>query len=138
MSQSTDAILFYGILIPDDEECPFGEWDDFDDVYLNKAGLRGEPSFKKEKAEWTKWLDEKNEMRDKMTIQFFSHCSIDAPMWAMSAVKFTANRGHPHTFEGGVGAIETGMKERNRIQKTCELMGIKFQEPAWHLVSDWS
>lgn len=153
MGQSTDAILFYGILVTGEDqspECPWegqemldesASWSSFDDVYMLKAGLIGpEPSYEDERAKWDKWLEKK--MKVKIPVEWFSHCSGEYPMWAMAArgLRFSASRGYPHTFEGALGVLDAqaNLDALKAIEDACTLMGIEFKEPEWHLVSDWS
>jgi hypothetical protein len=148
MGQSTDAILFYGI--------DYGE--DLDlDTLIAESGLKMEdPAFKDlyalkvgivaPKVEWSEnpevktayisYWNQKREASEKAKCELSSHCSDECPMYFVY-VKTAYQRAH----RGYPVEIETLMvvkpEWREELKEYCELTGLPFKEPKWHLASYW-
>lgn len=126
MSQSTDAVLFWGYCW-EDETSPYADEsdDEADDRHARLSGLEG--------AEWKQRM----EAREAAGVEVGHHCS-DAcrmPFVSVTASKTTAWRGSPKA----IASLEVGADWREKLDAYCSLMGIKPPQdaPGWWLVSWW-
>lgn len=118
MGLSTDAILFYGFSLEEDEQYEYeGEFDERDhDCYLGR--LCDEM--------WNKPIH---------GCVLGTHCSCEYPIYyvAIQGTQTVAWRGYPKELGQSLVA-EVGWKAK--IKKFCKETGIKYRKPQWILVSD--
>ena len=141
MGQSTDAILFWGILVDQDEcECPWSYSEDmeWEGVYAQRKAGICEPSNDFSDATRTKYheyLDKRGAIVKESGCIIDSHCSGDYPMHyvAMRASQLEAHRGFPKKVE----SLSIDENWEQLLQSFCEIMEIEWSLPSWYLVSDW-
>lgn len=152
MTVSTDGQICYGILLGDDMELP---WDDFDDtindwwievVHAYKPSFevyddKGEhlPGVGKEQID--AYWNERSAFKEAhpLPFQVVNACSGDYPTWIL-AVDFTclsANRGYPQSFDPATLVVTDGM--RTMLLDFCKTHGIEIgnEQPKWWLSSYW-
>jgi hypothetical protein len=132
MGISTDAILFYGIDLGEDEyECLEDEWEKY---YVNKIGVYHEHGDNCIQARYEFWNKKRDAVR-KSECTIGTYCSYDDPMHYV-ALKKT----HVQVWRGYVKVIKdlhVPPGTDARIREFCELMGIKYEQPKWMMVSLW-
>lgn len=150
MGVSTDGLLFLGILIDEESECPWedekdedgetGTWYSWEDHY---ARLKGCPKpdvpydTPKNKALHSAYWDAKRKILEACAVEMDTHCSGEYPLWyvALKRLRWSASRGSPDSFE--VLPVATD-EDRAAVVEFCKLMDIKCEEkPQWHLASYW-
>ncbi len=134
MGQSTDAILFYGILLEEEDEVPAfiaeAGFEDFDEYVESQSGLPlyGEEghSFEAHRA-----------YKDSLPVEMIYHCSGDYPMYglAVKGSKLRASRGHPITLENGLPNVSKDQEQAFLLWVSER--GIEADDPKWILCSNW-
>jgi len=131
MGQSTDAILVFGVHVPDSEDLRYSELsfaaegdEEFEDTICRLAGA-SDRSY-----------TERNAIAEAHPLTVVSHCSGDYPMWivGLRSTLLRASRGYPVDFSNlpevnhfHVAALREFMTEHG-IDGT----------PTWILCSDWN
>ena len=157
MGVSTDAVIFYGILLDkDDCECQFNDNEgDYEEDYAKKKGWvendgglydeKGEyaldkdsPEGKKAEKIWDKNRAELSKITEDCDVEIGMHCSGDYPMHyvGIKESETFARRGYPVQIDATNLSIETDWVDK--LKDYCKTMGIKYKKPSWHLVSWWS
>ena len=137
MGQSTNAILFYGILIDHGEcECRWYE-DEWEKVYAAKMGVvyPTEEWTEETSEDWSKSWKAEREVCKKSPCIIWSHCSSDFPMHYMAV-----QESHTLAYRGSAQEIhgtEIDPDWRDWLREFCELMDIEWEAPKWYLVSNW-
>lgn len=139
MGMSSTAILFWG-LCGDEEE---GHWsniglnyedtdyiklpededgdEEWENVYVSR---KGHPN-----AEW----DTKKELIEKSGCTICTHCSFDYGMPYVAIEKSEVRNYQGNLTE--IKTLEVQPDWEQKLRKFCEVMGIKWSEPKWWLVS---
>jgi hypothetical protein len=139
MGQSTDAILAYGFDLGSEDEPPEAIQrameetgvDDVDDWIERLAGVEPwEPN--RPDSYWA----EKREKLAAFPIDIIRHCSGDYPMYflAIRGTEVRANRGSPQKVSTPADCGDWEVT----LQKFCAEHGIEYQDPDWHIFSDWN
>ena len=145
MGQSTNGILFYGILIDGDEcECQFGEEDnEWEKVYAGMMGIH-EPDEWLEGDEnnlklWREYWSRRDENCKESPCIIDLHCSCDYPCHyiAIRETHMVAHRGYPKSLDDLSVSGETFKKWDQQLENFCSLMRIAWAEPNWYLASLW-
>lgn len=167
MSQSTDALLFWGYCWTEEMDSPWShepedaedeeedvEDEDDDDMpdarYARMMGIARPsnpyPSDSDKSADaasireaFTSYWRVEREAWEAVGMEVSSHCSNECPMpyVAVKASLTCASRGSPIA----ITSLEVGVDWRARLDAFCALMGITppaGQQPQWWLASDWS
>ncbi len=148
MGVSTDAIPAFGFDLGDEEDSSlasrFGEPEkgddeesfDFDEWIARKAGAIypvGHSGIKSPKYEeyWAK----RNAAIAACPVEVITHCSYDYPMYflAIRGSESRARRGYPQRVADSDPSPEMIIAMRS----FCDVHGIAWQEPAWHIFSMW-
>lgn len=142
MSQSTDAILFYGYcwtdesppwVDPSDYEAEDEDAGDNKERYLRLAG------FDEKYDGDASYFDRKREALAKATCEVVRHCSDGCTMYGVAVFgsRMTARRGIPQTIDPA--ALVPKPEWAEMLRAYCDHMKINVgeQEPAWYLVSWW-
>jgi hypothetical protein len=118
MGMSTDAILFWGIELGDEDEVPWGE-QDLEDWLIDKLGCGDR--------------EKKKRVLKVYGFDFGIHCSYSCPVWYLYAKEFIAWRGSP------VVITEKDLQEkpvkRGNLIALCKKLDIPYQKPEWILCS---
>lgn len=133
MGVSTNAILFYGLLLPggDDDEgdidsaVAIEDWiDEWQEEYLKRKNL-----------DWKNDYSIQSTMMEDCPVEIGWHCSGDYPMHYLSPKDAgkSASRGYPEV----VDSLEVKPEWDGQIKEFCEVMGIRYSQPKWYLVSYW-
>lgn len=155
MGQSTDATIFYGILLDTDGcECIFNELEDIDERYGNsqgwvennggyfdKAGMYAdfdnEQIREKARRVYKDNRDALNKITEKCQVSIGQHCSGDYPMHYVEIKQSVkrARRGYPMKI------VTADVQEKKiwdtQLNDYCKAMGLKYKKPSWCLVSYW-
>ncbi len=165
MGVSTNATIFYGILLDSEEgkdyfgsegycDCPMHDIDDVEEEYAKKKGWvenngglfneAGEYALDKESPEGKKaekichknWRA-KSKITDDCPVELGYHCSGDYPMHYVGIKEslIMARRGYPVEIDATDLSIEADWVDK--LKDYCKTMGIKYEKPGWHLVSYW-
>ena len=154
MSTATDALLFYGFLIPGgpDEGCPFWkrphpeypacaddtDETDSDEFIAAKYGLPqpATPYSEAAKDEYIAYWNAKRALLKPIGVEVETHCSGSYTMYALaiSASRSIASRGDPIEFEALPVADPTW---NQKLRDFCEKTGAPFSAPRWILASWW-
>lgn len=154
MGVSTNGQICYGVILDEEEEYPWQEFDDDIDEWWTCGILGFKHSFEmftpegnwiggKEwpREERDKYYQEKRDFEQanpKLPVELVNYCSGDYPMWIL-AIPDTCNsarRGYPESFNPA-DLIVTDEQKQGLIE-FCEKYGIKYQiEPSWYLSSYW-
>jgi hypothetical protein len=154
MGVSTDAYLFWGFHIGEDEEpwinsmdpdkrdkvCELLGYDveeiEADKVYAILSGVPAPPLGYEgnEEAHKVFWKAETKANKE-AGCKIGSHCHIDYPIYfaCISASWTRATRGCPEE----ITTLEVEPDWEQKLRKFCEVLGFEFQEPKWWLASDW-
>lgn len=135
MGQSTDAILFYGILFEDEDEAPeFMREAGYDDWWEFLEAESGLPLY----GEAGHSFEAHQEYREKQPVDLIQHCSGDYPMYGLCVrgSEVTARRGYPISLEDGLPEISNDQEQA--FFHWCEKHNIKLQDPKWILCSNWN
>ena len=140
MGVSTDAILCWGIHLPDEEDreddvIPPWVDGDMDGVLCEKmSGPKPPPESKTDDDRKAYWKTRSDFLKG-INVEVFSHCSGDYPMYiiAITESKTVASRGYPETIK----SLRHGMKWDQQLRAVCDVLGIKWEPPKWILCSDW-
>ena len=128
MSTSTDAILWWGVAIPDE---------DYDATERVSEIVNGDPDDEDSNlyGDGREWLTEHGLMGK---VEFVDHCSMSSPMWgvALAGTVTRARRGYPHS----VGrSLEPAHDPDGNVHAAVEALGLDLPHDAygWHLASFW-
>jgi hypothetical protein len=143
MGVSTDAILFYGYCIADeDDPSPWdsGEWGEWEDVYMAAIGdpEPSSPYSDETREEHSAYWERERAALRTLGAKIDSHCSLDCPMYYVAATEsvLVASRGYPHPLSES--SLSVGGSWRDSIAKLCDALGVSVEgEPRWFLVSMW-
>lgn len=148
MGVSTDGILFFGIEIGDHK--PWGDDDDdWEDVVAKAAGIEkpadaypdeGDHSLEAEaiRVKCNAWFVAKWKAVEAFwSVDVGFHCSSDDPMWyvAVKRLRWIARRGYPEKIPSDLGNPTS--TEMNDMRRLVGILGCKWEEPTWWLVSLW-
>lgn len=142
MSQSTDAILFYGYcwtdesppwVDPNDYESEDEDAGDDEERYLRLAG------FDEKYDGDASYFDRKRDVMSKATGEIIRHCSDGCTMYgvAVAGSSTTAWRGSPRTIDASALAPKPEWAEMLRVYCDHMKINVADKEPSWHLVSWW-
>ena len=157
MGVSTDAIIAYGIAIPEDATLPWSDYEDEEDWWCDTQGFR--PTIESpftEEGEWKEGdlgeLEKQSEARYKerqdwlaahpMPVEVVHHCSGEYPMFvlAMPGSVQTAWRGSPvHLDTMPPKPTEETDRFFEVVLDFCKGFGIDTgnEIPGWLLFSYW-
>ena len=148
MGVSTDAILFYGILLPDDmgDGLPWGDDIEFwwgkengfehsFEIY-NESGnyLKGvEPEREIIRAYYKEWFDWQGV--NPMPVELIYYCSDEYPMYALAlpGSKVRAIRGR----QKKINDLAVNQDGLDLFVAFCQKYGFPVDDLAWFLVSWW-
>ena len=150
MGVSTEAILCWGLCDsdenhwvnlgrdwedPDNVEDTEGDLEDWEEVYAIRMGLEALEPYEEHKDKYPPFWDAKNKLVKDSGCQIDYHCSDRCPMpfVAVSESLVSASRGYPVE----VKSLEVKPEWEAKLRRFCEVMGIKWAEPKWCLVSYW-
>ena len=153
MSTSTDAILFFGVLLDEDQELP---WEDSDDEFggwfiRNETAWKPAKECYDENGEHLPGVTEEDvtqywaEFRDYEPKHFeiVYHCSYEYPMFGLALKDCTlrAYRGYPKVVNfGEIISAEKALAlpdDRQVLDDFIKKHGLKVSEYGWYLVSMW-
>lgn len=145
MSQSTDAIIAYGVDFGEEPNFPWLDEDGNGELDVWWAKENGVPAptceFSDEnKAEWRAYWGKKNALEKICPVEVISHCSGDYPMYVLAARSSgtSASRGYPESLDL-LDLIHKSQGFYDALQGFCKKYGIEIKTPAaWLLFSDWS
>lgn len=139
MGQSTDAILFFGIDLPEDTEFPWGDANDFDEWLAESEGVKKptEEYSEKTNKQYSEYWEKARNIEKNCIAQLVSHCSGDYPMYALT-IKDT----EVTAYRGSVESIHTFNVDANKILEFISFLrkhNIPHDEKniGWKLVSWW-
>jgi len=132
MGTSTDGILFYGIDLGEDglyETRENWEHEDWDDEFRKRTGT---PLYPDET-----WIEAGKETSAKWGVTLGIHCSYDYSCDYVALIdrNYSAARGYPEILTPEMLTVPDDADEK--IKAFCELMGIPYEQPRWHLASLW-
>lgn len=144
MSISSDGILCFGVLIPDDVELPwnteeydydFGEWWQRENGFEHKVNLYAF-SDKPEASEWAAYIQEKRDFDSAHPepVEVVWHCSYDYPSFiiAVPGTKQVASRGYPEVTQ----VRRIPQAQVAALLDFCAKYGIYYEgKPEWWLAS---
>jgi hypothetical protein len=145
MGVNTDAILFFGIDLGEDEmqDWPWNntgredyEWWDY---VAEKLGIVGpDVSYDGHEKAYREYWDRRHAAVEQLGCEIGIHCSESYPCTyvALTGKKKKANRGYPNTVDKSF--LDVTEDDVDKLKKFCELVGIPWQEPSWLLASYWS
>ncbi len=123
MGVSSDGLLFWGVLVEEDEAPWEAEEFDFDRCEWEKhaCALLGYPD-----------KDDLYDLKDAVGVSCGIHCSYDYPMYYIAAHESeqTANRGYPVDAK-----FEVGPDWEAKVRSVCGKLGITCENPRWILAS---
>lgn len=142
MGISSDAMLCYGVQIPEGED-PWGENSDgdWDEWLRDQCGAPPSLPWAKEEDDpetHRKWVGRLNERRafdDSILVDISSHCSDGYGMYTLivRGTERRASRGYPERIDAASLAIKEDWD--SILRSACKQLGIKWSEPAWWLQS---
>ena len=120
MGVSTDAIVFYGLLVDDDSPA-FEKLSHYEETEAEEQNPLGGIVYT-------------GHAIDGVTI--VTHCSDGSPMFAVAIADsvVTAWRGHPRPLQP---VLPSHAGSDAKLRAFCEKHGITWREPSWLLVSYW-
>lgn len=124
MGQSTDAILAYGFILPDDAK---EDVDWLDEESPDYVGFEYEVEKRLKAAGIT-------------GVHITSHCSVDYPMYLLATSTTTAWRGGPKVVDPHAMAAHPEAGDWDaKLREGMELLGLtsEMAAPGWILCSDW-
>lgn len=158
MGVSTDAILIWGLCdndenrwvnlgreyddpdyveaTDDDDDEDTDDEEDWEEVYAVRMGLERPPKpYGEHKDKYPPFWDARNKLVKDSGCQIDNHCSDGClmPFVAVSDSVVSASRGYPVE----VKSLEVKPEWEAKLRRFCEVMGIKWAEPKWWLVSWW-
>lgn len=142
MGTSTDAYLFFGFSFSDQEvgqDTP--DWLDEDmeweAIYAERHDGINKPDvvYIGHEHVYSTYWQAKREAAERASCEIAFHCSGDYPIWfvALQGTRFVASRGD----EVEVKLPNIHEEQITEMRAFCELLGIKWKEPKWLLVSYW-
>jgi hypothetical protein len=138
MGVSTNAYLAFGFDLG--EETPEA-WDgSFDEsgYIAEKYNLVYPENKHRDSDEVQAYYNKLFKLEKEFPVSVVSHCSGDYPMYFLAikrTVKF-ARRGYPEQFKPEMLSVTE--KEIQSLKDFCEEQDIEWQEPGWHLFSNWN
>jgi hypothetical protein len=146
MGTSTDAILFYGVLLGDeDTEWDQPAWwteadDEFPEWEKQYAKLHGVTYVWDEATEESNYDDVLKKAHESLC-EVDYHCSSEYPMYyvGVKASEVSANRGYPQRLDGHPASM-IGLQWDlwdEQLKQFCEEMELPYDNPGWYLVSIW-
>lgn len=137
MSVSTNAILFYGFMLGDEDgwDGPFDP-EEWEEVYCIKNGLtEPDEEYEDHETEFQEFWRKVSKLRERAGCEIDSHCSNDFPQYYVCVTKSrtTANRGYPAEIK----SLDVDPNWKIVLKEFCTVMDIEYQEPRWWLVSYW-
>lgn len=159
MGISTDAVLFWGLC--DSEENHWAnlgrDWedpdnvedtddlDDWEEVYAIRMGLEAPPEpYEEHKDKYPPFWDAKSKLVEDSGCAIDYHCCDESrmPYVSVSESLVMASRGFPvevgnfHSGQrDGADLLKVDLGWDAKLRRFCEVMGIKYSEPRWWLVS---
>ncbi|KKN98816.1 hypothetical protein LCGC14_0140570 [marine sediment metagenome] len=149
MGMSSTAILFWGLCSDEEEEHwknigrdeedldyynPFDDNDDdepddedWEEIYATKKGLHYPSEPRNE------YWDAKRKLVKESGCEIGTHCSFDygMPYIAITESEIRAYQGCPEKIE----TLEVKSDWEQKLREFCGVMGIKWSEPRWWIVS---
>ena len=151
MGVSTDAILFWGLCDndenhwvnlgreyddPDYVEATDDSEEDWEEVYAARMGLEAPPGpYGEHKDKYPPFWTARDKLVEDSGCRIDYHCSDRCPMpfVAVSESVVIASRGYPVEMK----SLKVKPEWEAKLRRFCEVMGIKWSEPKWWLVSWW-
>jgi len=142
MGTSTNANIFYGILLDEEQELPWGlssdeedKPEDVEEWWLNLHGIKRD-----DLEQWNDWRERVNKHLAHNPIPFeeVNYCSEEYPMIALAVPRtvITATRGDPTTIEQWDFVCSAG--ELLHFAANIKKLGIvEMPTPRWYLSSYW-
>jgi len=151
MGTSTNAYLFFGILIDEYDESFEELKNDWEEKYAAKVGLVDDSGLwnddgeyaipegierKNAEENWKVFLKRKQDLIEELGITIDSHCHREYPEYfvCISDSFISATRGNPEVIK--FDELKK-TEDINKLKDFCELMGLKYKEPKWYLASFW-
>jgi hypothetical protein len=148
MGVSTDAILAFGFDLGDpndqslasrfgaEEEAEDGESFEFEEWIAAQAGAiypAGHSGIHSQ--EYEAYAAKRDAAIAACPVEIITHCSFDYPMHflAVRGTKTRAYRGTPQPVVAG----QIPEEQIASMRSFCDLHGIQWQEPKWHIFSLW-
>ena len=131
MGMDLNGILFYGF--PLEEDAFDGE--DWEDLYTTKRGLRQPASKDYQSIEWHTYWAQKRELLKalKVTIQ---RCGYNAEVKFVQFDDLSVRSEDWSVTPVDLDFTDLEVEDaRNSIRDFCEVMGIEFQEPWFHITA---
>lgn len=126
MGISSDGILYFGFQVGQDEEPPewMGEFDDFDDFLVAKAGLPDDSPYEVRRG-----------IIKECPAELQMYCSYDYPMYILGIrdAEHRVNRGY--TAEITAENLIVAPEKIAAFKAWCDANSIEWQEPKWLLCS---
>jgi hypothetical protein len=136
MSVSTNAMLFYGFTFAENDEEPPWYTDEYEDewekYYVTQKGVlypSGDASLGVINDYWAMW--NKIIAECPCSIGIHGHSDYQHLFVYAKDHYYKARRGYPQM----VPSLKADTKSLDQLYQFCKLMGIKWQEPYWYLVS---
>jgi len=127
MGVTTDAILFYGFELKDEDGEEVGDLDYF---------LTGS----EEECNWEELVEEKTgKTYQDWDVKFDCHCSDSYPIWyiCINSAGKGAKRGYAVEITSATLQVDKCQAWSARLKAFCDAMGIECHSSAWLLVSWW-
>lgn len=141
MGVSTDAIIAFGISLPEDLPEAFketvGEDLDFESYIYGLSGIQ-RPSLSYENTQvWEAYWNSRREALAKFPLELITHCSGEYPMYILAArgTRIEARRGYPEEFNPK--NLVVAEDKVDALRTFCEQCDIPCQNPGWLLFSYW-
>lgn len=148
MGVSTDAILFYGVLLPDDMEGSLPWSDDIESWWGKENGFEHSfeiydesgdyldgvrPEQERISAYYREWFDWQK--ANPMPVELIYHCSDEYPMYALALPGSTirAGRGYPEKIID----LAVNQDDLDSFVAFCRKYGFSVDDLAWFMVSWW-
>jgi hypothetical protein len=144
MGVTTDAILFFGIDLGEDEG-EFAWLDsekdlDASDYIAEKMGVpRPDCEYSGNEQLYSAYWKKKREIMEQLGCDIDYHCTSELPLYYVYLTDFiiTANRGYPEKVSQ-VTVRYPSEENIEKLKRFCELCDIDWEQPSWHLASYWS
>jgi len=142
MGVSTDAILFFGIDLGENNEFPWIDEEDGADVesfIAAKLGVsRPDCEYEGNEKLFSDYWNKRREVMRNLGCDVGWHCSGSYPMCFVCLEKFnfSACRGYPQIIDPAVMQTVSA-EDIQKLKDFCELIEVEWQEPKWQLASYW-
>ncbi len=141
MGTSTDAYIFYGILLDEEQEIPWGGRggsegpEDVEEWWLELHGIKRD-----DLEHWNDWRERANKhlAHNPLPFEEVNYCSLESPMIALAvpSTVIKATRGDPTTIEQWDFVCSAG--ELLHFAANIKKLGIaEMPAPRWYLSSYW-